>query len=481
MAMAALFKPTFKLYITTLVLLFTAPVTFASTHYETLGVTQNASQEQIKAMYRKLAMKYHPDRFSDSTPEMAAQAEARFKEINTAYSVLSDERKRFAYDQNPLAQARGGSFSVDADAMVENLKNSVHQGPLAVSQALRDIATNFETLIDAAETVPKSRVFFNFYAALDAIAKRPELATTQIFSDLMFMNSAQELVYYMRPDLNYYQGRFNTSEVGLTAGMMLKSLATKPNINLPELFAALTDYTTVTERTTVLTRSFEIRPIFRQEMSNQLYELGVQSGMIRDAKTLRFFIQNVVRKILDNERREPVDIPFLSSNLPYTLQILKTSSYEDILYIMDNLTQLESVKAYEELVRSGALAKMTAEQVLTLLKRPRLWADRYLDGKFGPDYQQLGQKLEARIKSANLAFTRDFSRLSPTSEQMKEFAVLSSFKFGEYTWSKLKPKPMPPRDYEVHNLIPAAKVLPESQSLGYTKTMILECRVVFAN
>ncbi len=61
--------------------------------YEVLGVSKNASAAEIKSAYRKLALQWHPDK--NKSPE----AEAKFKEINNAYSVLSDEKKRQMYDQ----------------------------------------------------------------------------------------------------------------------------------------------------------------------------------------------------------------------------------------------------------------------------------------------------------------------------------------------------------------------------------------------
>ena len=62
-------------------------------YYKILGVDKNASQEAIKKAYRKLAKKYHPD----SNPG-DKNAEEKFKEINEAYEVLSDEEKRKKYD-----------------------------------------------------------------------------------------------------------------------------------------------------------------------------------------------------------------------------------------------------------------------------------------------------------------------------------------------------------------------------------------------
>ncbi len=63
-------------------------------YYEILGVSRTATAVEIKKAYRRLAMKYHPDRNAGD-----AEAEARFKEVKEAYEVLSDDQKRAAYDQ----------------------------------------------------------------------------------------------------------------------------------------------------------------------------------------------------------------------------------------------------------------------------------------------------------------------------------------------------------------------------------------------
>ena len=88
-------------------------------YYAILGIDKNADEKEIKRAYKKMAMKYHPDRNSESE-ESKKMAEKKFIDVNDAYSVLSDPKKRSMYDQgyDPLnpEEASGGGMHFGGDA-----------------------------------------------------------------------------------------------------------------------------------------------------------------------------------------------------------------------------------------------------------------------------------------------------------------------------------------------------------------------------
>ena len=73
--------------------------------YKTLGIEKGADSADIKKAYRKMAMKYHPDRNKDDKA-----AEEKFKKVSEAYEVLKDEQKRAAYDRYGSAAFENGGM-----------------------------------------------------------------------------------------------------------------------------------------------------------------------------------------------------------------------------------------------------------------------------------------------------------------------------------------------------------------------------------
>jgi len=78
-------------------------------HYETLGVSKDATEKEIKQAFRALSMKFHPDKVKSKTAEEQEEANRKMQEINSANEVLSDEQQRQMYDMEMNGQ--GGPFA----------------------------------------------------------------------------------------------------------------------------------------------------------------------------------------------------------------------------------------------------------------------------------------------------------------------------------------------------------------------------------
>src|SRR3954447_350649 len=92
-------------------------------HYEVLGISRDASEAEIKKAYRKLALKYHPDRYAGKPESEKSAAEEKFKEINEANSVLVDKEKRQNYDRYGHAGTEG--FQANAGGGFEGFGDDV--------------------------------------------------------------------------------------------------------------------------------------------------------------------------------------------------------------------------------------------------------------------------------------------------------------------------------------------------------------------
>ena len=104
-------------------------------YYKILGLNRNATEDEIKKAYKKLALKYHPDKIQDKSK--SKEAEERFKEVAEAYEVLSDKQKRAIFDQygsDGLRNGSGGSSGGGGSPNFSNFSYTFHDPRETFSQ-----------------------------------------------------------------------------------------------------------------------------------------------------------------------------------------------------------------------------------------------------------------------------------------------------------------------------------------------------------
>ncbi|MGH1558966.1 DnaJ domain-containing protein [Caulobacter segnis] len=116
-------------------------------YYEILGVTRTIDEAGLKSAFRKLAMEHHPDRNGG-----CENATGRFKEINEAYSVLSDPQKRAAYDRFGHAGVNGGGAGASAASKASTPATSSTMSSATCSARCSAAAVASRTAPSAART-----------------------------------------------------------------------------------------------------------------------------------------------------------------------------------------------------------------------------------------------------------------------------------------------------------------------------------------
>ncbi|XP_050370919.1 chaperone protein dnaJ 72 [Argentina anserina] len=108
-------------------------------HYSVLGLTRNASKEEIKEAFRKLAVKLHPDKHSHSSKAVRDSATLRFKQASEAYQVLIDDRKRADYNFRTSSAAYGYGYGYSRSNNRRRYASA--SGPSSFDSLLRYLTT----------------------------------------------------------------------------------------------------------------------------------------------------------------------------------------------------------------------------------------------------------------------------------------------------------------------------------------------------
>ncbi|CAA0815610.1 Chaperone DnaJ-domain superfamily protein [Striga hermonthica] len=111
-------------------------------YYSVLGIRKDASFSDIRSAYRKLALKWHPDRWAKN-PSAAGEANSRFQKIHEAYAVLSDKEKRSIYDAGFLDLLEEDEGMGD---FLHDLMNMMEQNAGAEEESLEDLQKTFMDL-----------------------------------------------------------------------------------------------------------------------------------------------------------------------------------------------------------------------------------------------------------------------------------------------------------------------------------------------
>jgi DnaJ-class molecular chaperone len=164
-----------------------------TSHYETLGVSETATAEEIKVAFKRLATQFHPDANVGATEPVRQMAEAKFKEINTAHTALADAGTRAAYDIRLAAEKRGAQRQQATKKRPEKAIRIVRPSAFA-RRALRHL----DSELSSSDTTPEQRheastTILKFEAAIESRREK----TTRINDGL---RASREQVKKLRTD-----------------------------------------------------------------------------------------------------------------------------------------------------------------------------------------------------------------------------------------------------------------------------------------
>nr|XP_043620856.1 chaperone protein DnaJ-like [Erigeron canadensis] len=114
-----------------------------SCYYSVLGLSKHASSANIRSAYRKLALEWHPDKWTNKPPLEAVEANRKFQKIQEAYSVLSDENKKSMYDAGALDLFDDIDDKEGMGDFLHDLMKMMDNNPKAETESLEDLQKTF--------------------------------------------------------------------------------------------------------------------------------------------------------------------------------------------------------------------------------------------------------------------------------------------------------------------------------------------------
>lgn len=410
----------------------------AADYYSVLGLPQGASAEDVKRAYRKLSMKYHPDRNKES------DAEAKFKSIKAAYEHLTGSHGPTA-DGVSSTSTRAQVTPAIARAVLAEFQ-SVHN--MTVDETL-ELLSRFEKVLGFVIEFGDRDMLSDYLRGFENLARAPQVTNIQVVEMLTRLEVITQNIFGLNPNLSYYEGAFPIEVMMSTTGKILKRLSIQSSREAARFLNSLANYTETRISFEIDRFSFTDQAKWPLQSAGELYKFGVAHGLIVDAQSLLEFSDKFVDRILtDGERTAPIS-SFLNSDVPLTLKLLSGSSAAEAIRIIRAMHGENQAIAFEEWVRSGSRSGMTANDYLDLLRTARVFGEHWSTGRFGAEYDRGSKRIFERVFKVSRVLVSEFNQLAPAPSEIATFKKLANLAFGEYSLSRVRRPVLGDRDYDV--------------------------------